>query len=276
MHAVAAFRSWLGRLEDSQRDRLGAPAPRRLLDWLSPRMLRFRYLGDYYFAYRRGWIDVFSDSSAIYAQLHNGHGLPTLFAPWGAAPEDYADLGLERDIDVLWMGLRATHRRSSRLDRIRQELARHGVNMYVADGVENPFIYGKKRMHLLNRSKITLNLTRTWYDDNFSRFSMAAPNRSLFVSEPLLPHCPPCRPGEHYVSVPVEEMADTILFYLTHEAERRRFVEQAYQLCTNQLAFSHSIRMMMDAVACVREQPSRASASEYEKARLATSTYGHT
>jgi hypothetical protein len=120
--------------------------------------------------------------------------------------------------------------------------------------VENPFIHNEERTRLLNRSKIVLNLTRTWYDDNFSRFAMAAPNRSLIVSEPLLPHCPQYQAGIHYVSAPIDRLTDTIVHYLEHEDERQIIVEDAYQLVTTELAFGNSVARMMKAVTERRRQ----------------------
>jgi hypothetical protein len=210
-------------------------------------MLRFRYLGDYYYAHRRGWIDIFADTSEIYAEIHRRQGLPTIVAPWGSTPQWYEDLGLERDIDVLWMGTRGTKRRSSLLDRVRSELDANGVRTYVADGKENPFIFGNQRTYYLNRSKITLNITRTWYDDNFSRIALATPNRSLIVSEPVLPHCPSFIAGTHYVAASGDFLAETILYYLEHEEERLRIVENAYRLVTTKLVFRESIKLIMDA-----------------------------
>jgi hypothetical protein len=216
-------------------------------------MMRFRYVGDYYYARRQGWLDVFADTSAVYGALHNKHGLNTVFAPWGGTPRWSADLNLERDIDVLWMGKRGSKRRSRLLDQIRQQLADSGVQMYVADGDENDFIFDDNRTEILNRSKITLNLTRTWYDDNFSRFAMAAPNRSLFVSETLLPHCPQVKAGIHYVSAPVEKLAETILYYLKKDTEREKLIENAYQLVTTELTFRNSVQIIMNATDKVRE-----------------------
>jgi hypothetical protein len=210
-------------------------------------MLRFRYLGDYYYAHRRGWIDIFADTSEIYAEIHRRKGLPTIVAHWGATPRWYKDLGLARDIDVLWMGTRGTQRRSIILDRVRSELEAHGVRMHIADGRENPFIFDDQRTIYLNRSKITLNITRTWYDDNFSRLAMAAPNRSLIVSETMLPHCPSFQAGIHFVSVPVKKLSETILYYLVHEEERLRIVDNAYQMVTTKLVFRESIKSIMDA-----------------------------
>jgi hypothetical protein len=247
MSAIAGWRSWLGRIHDFQNDSAKTPQLEKLASLNDSWMARFRYLGDYYYAQRRGWLNIFADTSEIYAEIHRRHGLPTIVAPWGATPQWYKDLGLERDIDVLWMGKRGTKRRSAILNRVRGELEAHGVRMHVADGEENPFIFGNTRIQYLNRSKITLNITRTWYDDNFSRVTLAAPNRSLVVSESVLPHCTSFIAGTHYVSVPVGKLAETILYYLGHEEERLRIVENAYELVTTKLAFRKSIKLIMDA-----------------------------
>ncbi len=248
MSLVSGWRSWLGRVHDARNGSVRTRGTEKLLSFIEPRMWRFRYLGDYYYALRQGWLDIFADTSAIYADLHRQHGLPTIVAHWGATPRWYKDLNLNRDIDVLWMGTRGTKRRSLLLDRVRDELGAYKVRIHIADGKENPFIFGDERIRYLNRSKITLNLTRTWYDDNFSRLALAAPNRSLTISEPLLPHCPPLIAGTHYVSAPVASLARTIVYYLEHEAERLRIVEDAYRLFTTQLTFRESIKSIMDAV----------------------------
>jgi hypothetical protein len=252
--AVAAGRSWLDRVVYDLEHRLWNGMPKRsLLPLLDSRVLRFRYLGDYYYASRRGVLDVLSDSSALYSQIRSQHGLPTVFAPWGSTPQWYADLRLERDIDVLWMGNRKGKRRRMIIDRVRDELKRHGVEIYMADNEENPFIHRQERTEFLNRAKITLNVTRTWYDDNFSRFAFAAPNRSLVVSETMLPHCPAYRPGIHYAESAPEDLARTILFYLQHPEERERIVENAYSLLTSDLTFNNSIMTIMREVERVRQ-----------------------
>lgn len=248
MSSVSGWRSWLGRIQDSRNGSARIRGIERLFSLIESRMSRFRYLGDYYYALRRGWLDVFADTSQIYADIHRQHGLPTIVAHWGATPRWYKDLGLERDIDVLWMGTRGTKRRSLLLNRVQSELETYGVRMHLADGKENPFIFGAERIDYLNRSKITLNITRTWYDDNFSRIALAAPNRSLIISESVLPHCPSFIAGTHYVSVPVDSLAKTILFYLDHEEERLRIVDNAYHLVTTKLVFRESIKSIMDAV----------------------------
>ncbi|MGD8752347.1 MAG: hypothetical protein PVG14_13030, partial [Anaerolineales bacterium] len=146
MSWLSGWRSWLGRVQEARNGSVIIPGTERLFSLLESRMLRYRYVGDYYFAHHRGWMDVFADSSEIYADFHRRHGLPTIVVPWGATPRWYEDLKLERDIDVLWMGKRGTRRRSQILDGMREELEAHGVRMHVADGVENPFIFDEERI----------------------------------------------------------------------------------------------------------------------------------
>jgi hypothetical protein len=242
---LGAARSWLERAVCG----LQPSASRNtFLTRLESKMLRFRYVGDYYYAHNRGILNLFSDSSAVYARIHSQNGLPTLFIPWGASPLWHTDLKLERDIDVLWMGNRQGERRSRLIDQVRDGLMKHGVTMYVADGQENPFIFREERATLLNRAKITLNITRTWYDDNFSRFALAAPNRSLVVSEHLLPHCPAYEPDVHYVAAAPEKLAETIIHYLRRPEASAEIVERAYRLTTTQLTFSNSIQKLLTAV----------------------------
>lgn len=251
MRWLSLLRSRLGLLADVMPEQHRVPHwLRRLLQALiRDRMSRFCYTGDYDYAYRRGWLHVLADTSAVYMRLRTSFGLPTLYAPWGGTSTWYADLKLNRDIDVLWMGRRGSIRRSRLLDRIRSELQKCGVRMHVADNVENPFIFNAVRTEYLNRAKITLNLTRTWYDDNYSRFALAASNRSLIVSEPALPHCPEFEVGTHYVAAPISRLAESILYYLQHEKERERIVEQAYQLVTTKLQFRHSLKRMLEGAA---------------------------
>lgn len=249
MGTVGACRSWVDRLNDSDNGRVRSLACRFPFSWINRRMHRFRHVGDYHYVHRKGWLDVFAETSQVYAQLHSRHGLPALFVPWGLPRNWHANLDLERDIDVLWMGNRRTRRRSLLLDRVRQELSQHGVEMYVADNVENPFIYGAVRTQFLNRAKITLNLLPRWYDHAFTfRFPVAAGNRSLVVSEPILPHLPMCEAGKHYVSAPTESLAETILYYLAHDDEKLQIVENAYCLVTTELTFGSSIQTILEAV----------------------------
>jgi len=244
--------TWLGALRSGmERFYERHPSLRRmpLLRRLTDRMTRFRYVGDYHYAYRQGWLDLLVESSAVYTRLHRCQGLRVLFVPWGTATAWHTELHLERDIDVLWMGKRRTRRRSRWIDRIRSQLAAHGLTMRVLDNVEEPFAYGEERTELLNRSKITLNLLPKWHDDAFSyRFHVVAGNRCLVISEPIVCHCPAYEAGIHYVEAPVDSMVETILYYLDHDGEREAITDAAHRLVTTELTFSHSVCTIMEAV----------------------------
>ena len=245
---VGLGRSRIGLLSESDKKWLRTLAYKSPLSLLEASLTRFRYLGDFFYAKKKGWIDVFADISAVYAKFFNEHDLPTVVAPFGSFSGWYADLDLKRDIDVLWMGKRATKRRGHMLNQLREGLSAHGVKIHMVDDVENPFVFDEERTQLLNRTKITLNLLRTWYDENSLRICMAAPNRSLVVSEPLLTHVPHYKAGVHYVSAPMDKLVETILYYLEHQDERLQIVENAYQLLTTTLTMSNSIKTIMGAV----------------------------
>lgn len=248
MSSIGAFRSWVDRLNEQtgwKRQLINIPP----LSLINNKLHKFRYVGDYYYANNQGLLDLYAESSNIYAQLHRDHGLPAISVPWGTHPSWYKDLNLERDIDVLWLGKRRTRRRSILLDKVRQQLLTHGIQMYVADNVEKPFIYRDERIQFLNRSKIVLNLLPTWYDHAFPyRFHVAAGNRCLIVSEKNLPHSQIYKPQYHYAESLPKKLTETIIYYLAHEEERKQITENAYRLVTEEMTFGSSIKKIMDAI----------------------------
>ena len=247
VRALGAMRSKIGRMGYSGSIFDHFLYAMRPISHIDQSFKRYRYHGDYEYACRKGWLHVLSDTSHIYSQVRTRMGLPTLYAPWGASQRWYEDLGLERDLDVLWMGTKGSSRRGRILDQVFRELRMKGLIVHVADNEENPFIFGRERIKYLNRAKLTLNVTRTWYDDNFSRFTMACSNRSLVVSEPVLPHCIEFMPNVHYVSARIEDLANTVVYYLEHEEERKRIVGNAYELMMAELKFENSLRKIFAA-----------------------------
>ena len=258
VYPLSRLRSWAGRA--AYRTHLnGLP----IIAPFDSRMMRFRCVGDYFDTYRRGILNVFADCSAVYADRHRQHGLPAIYMPWGAVPAWHRDLQLPRDIDVLWLGRRATRRRSRLLDRVRDELRRQGVEIYVVDHIEHPPVYGEDRTELLNRSKIVLNLNRGWGDNSLFRFSIVAPNGAMMVSETMLPHCPEYQPGVHYASAPVEQLSATILHYLRHEEERAAIAANARRLFEQEnMSLAHHVQTLIaHADAVYRQRARQASAS---------------
>ena len=254
LSTVARFRSWVDRLNDAEKPALRSLVRSGPLRLINGRMTKYRYIGEYYYAHRMGWMPALAETSSMFAKFHTEHGLPTFYVGWGTSPNWYQKLDLDRDIDVLWMGKRRTRRRSNNIEKIRQRLASDGLVMHIADGVENPLVYGDERTRLISRSKITVNVMQNWYDNSFHmRFHMVAGNRSLVVSEHLPPHYREYVPGTHYVSADVDAVPDTILYYLKHEDERREIAENAYELVATQLTFASSVGKLMDLAHTIRQ-----------------------
>lgn len=262
---VARFRSWLDRLDTSSRSVSLFIANLKPLQWLSQRMHRFRYVGDHYYAFSQGWLDVLIQSSKIYTQYDHAHGIPSIYVPWGTSRDWYADLHLDRNIDVLWFGKRRTRRRSQLLDIIRRELQVQGINMYVVDGEERPFIYDDERTKILNRTKIVLGLGIYPYDNVSSyRFQMVAGNRCLLISEPELDHHP-FIPGKHFIEATADKIVDRVLYFLAHEEERSQITKDAYCLVTEKLTMANSLRNILNIAenAALQMTPSAKSFSTH-------------
>ena len=218
---------------------------------------RFRYYGDLHWFRQQGIPFVLAVGSEWNAGFLRAHGLDATVAYLGFDPSWQADLGLERDIPVLWIGKLTSHHRGGLFTRVRAELRDRGIEILVIDGVENPFVFGEARTILLNRTKIVLNIPRTRWDNNGIRYYLAAPNRALIVTEPMLPHTP-LIPGVHLVEAPPEQLPDTICYYLIHAEERERIVEQAYQLVTTELTMDKGCGRVLEKANTVRKQACRA------------------
>lgn len=250
-YVVGSIRSWAERLAFRQRSQGEWQLDPRLR-WLTSKAHRFRYYGDLYWLQRQGVLSVLVVASQWTAEFLRARGFDPITAFDGSHPDWGADLELERDIPVLWIGKPGTKRRHRLLRRIRAELRERGVEMLMIDGIEHPYVFGEERTILLNRTKIVVNLLRAKWDDNSMRYVLAAPNRALIVTEPTLPHTP-FSPGVHLIETPIEQIADTICYYLSHEEERQRIVDQAYQLVTTDLTMAKAVSQTLERVALIRQ-----------------------
>jgi hypothetical protein len=225
-YRVGMLRSWIERRATRKTGDTWQAAP--ALSWLTFRLKRYRYYGDLFWLQRKDLLDALAVWSGWNAAFLRERGLDA-FVPqrmrdlsWGR------DLHLERDIPVLWLGKPGSKRRKKLLGRIRRQLRERGVEMMVVDGVEHPYVFREERTILLNRTRIVLNLLRQKWDDNAMRFELAAYNKAMIVSEPMLPHTP-YRPGVHLIEAPIDEIPDVICHFLQDEAARRAIADQAYE-----------------------------------------------
>jgi hypothetical protein len=188
---------------------------------------RYCYYGDLYWIQKSGVLNFLALWSHWTANFLRERGFQPIVLSHGRNPDWGDDLNIERDIPVLWLGKPGSKRRQQILARLRAELADRGIEVLVVDGVENPYVFDHERTRLLNRSKIVLNILREKWDDNTLRFGLAAQNKALIVSEPMLPHSQ-YRSGFHYVEAPINSLPETISFYLQNDSERQKITGQAY------------------------------------------------
>jgi hypothetical protein len=213
--------------------------------------IRLRYYGDLHWIKRSGihylvsvespWTANFLGAEGLNAIATDGFWFPNQL-DWGA------DLSLARDIPVLWMGKYGSNRRRALLRRIRAELHYRGVDLLSVDGVEHPYVDGKERTALLNRTKVVLNLLRRKWDNNLGRFYLAALNRAIFISEPMFPHSLVIVPGKHFIEAPVARLPEAIRYYVTHDAERQRITDAAYELVTKEITIKRTLGKILDAI----------------------------
>ncbi len=63
------------------------------------------------------------------------------------------------------------------------------------------------------------------------RFHLASLNRAMIVTESMLPNTSFVS-GEHLVEAPINQIVDRICYYLSHDLERQKIVDNAYELIT--------------------------------------------
>lgn len=194
----------------------------------------------------QGIVNVFAVANGAYQAYLAEHGVKTELVPVGYHPSYGRLLGLERDIDVLFLGEHRVRRRRRILRRLKQE----GLDV-VTVGSQSPTkgYWGERRTELLNRTKILLHIPR--YPGHLSdRHLMGMATGALVVSEPIyLPD--PLRPGVHYVECSVAEMADTVRTYLANAKARRQITEAARLYLTEEFTLERTYARLMELAAHV-------------------------
>ena len=171
-------------------------------------------------------------------------GIRAEFVPLGYHPTHGRDLGLARDIDVLFLGALTVPRRT----RVLERLEREGIRIHAVGSWDDQRYWGESRTRLINRAKIMLNLPRHSGLLSGMRMILGMANKALVVCEPVyLPD--PYLPGEHYASASVDEMPAVIRHYLKHEEERTRMTERAYRFVIEELTMAHSVGTILSLAA---------------------------
>jgi hypothetical protein len=209
--------------------------------------LRDRRLSDVYSNYRMlrsvhqsGLIDRLVVTTRGRQDFLAEHGIPSEWIPLGYTPAHGRPLGLERDIDVLFLGTMKVPRRR----KIIQRLTSLGLRVAVRGDWRDPACWGEARTELLNRTRILLNFPRTAGEMSGLRFLLGISNQAMVLSEPLY-RPDPYIPGRHFVSAAIDELPDVAHHYLQNESERLEITSAAEQHVQHGVTLAHCIGKLL-------------------------------
>jgi glycosyl transferase family 1 len=193
----------------------------------------------------------------------SGAGLPDLLMVGGRASQEFLaengisaewvtpgyhtshgrDLGLRRDIDVMFLGATDVPRRR----RLLRRLGSNGINVQVAGSWHDARWWGEERTRVLNRVRILLNIPRRPGELSADRLILGMANGALVVSEPIFDSTPYV-PGEHYVSAAPDDFPRVITRFLADEATRARIAAVGQRFATRQVRFECSVSRLMSLI----------------------------
>jgi len=248
--------------------RSGLPRPRLSLREIAKIALRDRRATDVYTnAARLRWLaraglpDVLVASARIRQDYLAAHGIESHFVPLGYHAESHGrDMGLERDIDVLFLGTMQVPRRR----RLVAELRKAGVDVRTEGSWHDRGAWGDARTRLLNRTKVLLNLPRHPGEFSGLRMILGMGNGAMLVSEPM-ERSEPYVPGRHYIEAAIAEMPAVIRHYLARPDERRRIAGEAHRFVAGELTMRRSVERIL--ALAEGSSPARATAGAAGEAR---------
>jgi hypothetical protein len=170
-------------------------------------------------------------------------GIAATFVPLPLLPDDGRDLGLERDIDVLFLGAMDVPRRKRMIGRLRRD----GVAVVTAGGWGEANISGEPRTELLNRTKILLNFPRHPGLLSGRRMLLGMANKAVVLAEPVY-RPEPYRPGVHFVSSPLAEMPGVIRELLDEDDRRARIADDAYRFVQSEMTLERIVPRVLQLV----------------------------
>jgi glycosyltransferase involved in cell wall biosynthesis len=229
----------------------GIPLPGLSIRELAKIALRDRRATDVYTNYyrlrslhRKGLPDILTVSSLAWQEFLQEHDIPARHVPIGYSSHAHDHYeGGPKNIDVLFLGEWRIPRRRRRLQRLKKK----SIPLLIKGSWHDPECWGEKRKELLNRTKILLNIQRYPGEISGFRLLQGMANRALVISEPIYKP-EPYQPGVHYVSTPMDRMADTIRYYLKNTGESEKIVNAGYELVTKKLTIENSLNKMISLI----------------------------
>jgi len=166
-----------------------------------------------------------------------GQGVRSFRVPVGAHPWMGVDVGCDRDIDVLFLGVlgSSTPGRGERLARLERELRASGISLLTQAGA----CFGQERARLLNRAKVLVNVRTISWHPELLRFVLAGANGVLVITEEPSRDCDPMTSGVHFLSAERDDLAAATLRALEDVRERTTIVGQMKELLAHDLTMTN-------------------------------------
>lgn len=193
--------------------------------------------------YSDGWIDRIFVNTMPKRSFLASMGIPADFIPLGFHPNMGDHTGIERDIDVLFIGELEYGRRKAIVEYVQQDLEKRGRRVTVIGSG----CYGDARIEMMNRAKISLNVPRFPWDIPTIRVFLSIGCGSLVVSEEM-GDTAPFESGRHLVQAGVTDLADVICHYLEHDNERQEIVDAASELVCGDLTLARSVSRVLGEI----------------------------
>ena len=170
-------------------------------------------------------------------------GVESTFAPFGHHEAFGRDLGLERDIDVMFLGAPDVPRRR----RILRRLRRAGIAVVSEGAWGEKGLWGEERTVALNRTKILLNLGRHPGELSGLRLLKGMATRCCVLSEPIYDPRP-FVPGLHYAEAPIESLAEEAAALLADDARRTAIADAGHAFALEEHTLERTAAILSDVV----------------------------
>jgi hypothetical protein len=174
---------------------------------------------------RAGLPDLIVASTPWRRTFLEEQGIEAAWVPIGYHEQMGHDLGLERDIDVMFVGAQDVPRRRRLIRRLR----RAGLDVRTEGAWTPEGLWGERRTEVLNRTKLLLNLSRHPGELSGQRFLIGMANRCCVLSEPAWDPRP-FVPGVHYAEATVDELAAAAQALLADDARRQAIADAGHEL----------------------------------------------
>jgi hypothetical protein len=190
---------------------------------------------------RAGLLDAVAVSTPWRRTYLAEQGIEAEWIPLGHYEQLGEDLGLERDIDVMFVGGQDVPRRA----RILRSMRRAGLDVVSAGAWGEKGLWGEERTRTLNRTRILLNLGRHPGELSGLRLLLGMANRCCVLSEPIWDPRP-FVPDVHHVEAPVDALAGAAAALLADDPRREAIASAGHALATTELTLERTVERLRE------------------------------